>query len=105
MGEEMAEPNKLLTEIANMDWTVGGLYTCIGMGRAKKILAKVQKPREECAYCDKKPDGAMLTMGNSMAHLDCVVRKLNELVDYDWDGVNDPIEFIGFLAKVQKGSK
>lgn len=37
--------------------------------------------KEECCYCHKKPDGAMLSLGFSIAHTDCVIQKLNELLD------------------------
>ena len=38
-------------------------------------------------------------MGNSMAHADCVIRKLNELIDLDYFGEGEPQEIIGRLAK------
>ena len=40
---------------------------------------------EICVYCPKPADGPMLVMGKSMAHSDCVIRKLNELLDPDWE--------------------
>ena len=50
--------------------------------QADLVLSKVLKAgKDQCAYCGKKPDGAMLTMGNSMAHVPCVILKLNELLD------------------------
>jgi len=53
-----------------------------------------------CCYCGKKPDGAMLTMGSQMAHADCVIRKLNELLDPDWEvgDTREPDKIIGILA-------
>jgi len=49
-----------------------------------------------CAYCGKPADGAMLTMGDSMAHADCVIRRLNELLDYNYDGIGEPIKIVGY---------
>ena len=49
-----------------------------------------------CTYCRKPADGPMLEMGCDMAHVDCVVRELNELVDPDYDGQGEPVEFIGW---------
>jgi len=52
-----------------------------------------------CAYCGDEPDGAMLRMGNIMAHATCVIRKLNKLLDPDYEGKGEPDEVVGFLAK------
>ena len=55
----------------------------------------------QCAYCGKPPDGAMLSMGRSMAHAICVPQKLNELLDPDYDSEGKPAEVIGFLSKFE----
>lgn len=53
---------------------------------------------EECCYCKGEPDGAMLVMSSQMAHVYCVIRKLNELLDPDYEGKGEPDKIIGFLA-------
>ena len=52
-----------------------------------------------CAYCRKSPDGPMLVMGRSWAHAECVIRKLNELLDPEWEDSCGrlPEEIVGFL--------
>ncbi len=55
--------------------------------------------KELCCYCEKKADGPMLSMGSKMAHADCAIQKLNELLDYDYDGSGKPIEVIGYRKK------
>ena len=40
----------------------------------------------------------MLTMGYQMAHATCAIRKLNELLDPDYDGKVEPKKIIGLLA-------
>lgn len=50
-----------------------------------------------CSYCDNEADGAMLVMGNAIAHADCVIRKLNELLDPDFGGAGEPSKIVGFL--------
>jgi hypothetical protein len=47
-----------------------------------------------CAYCGAFADGPMLCMGEHMAHVQCTIRKLNELLDPDWDGRGLPFEAI-----------
>lgn len=58
---------------------------------------------EVCGYCGNKADGAMLVMGNIMAHVPCVVQKLNELLDPDWDIGKEPSKIVDFVLKHQKG--
>jgi len=63
-------------------------------------LSKVFKDgKDQCAYCGTKPDGAMLTMGPSMAHVPCVILKLNELLDPNYEGFGPADETVGFLSK------
>jgi len=59
----------------------------------------MSKEKEICAYCGKPADGAMLCMGSTMAHFDCVIRKLNELLDPDYEGEGEPSKIIGSLYK------
>lgn len=47
-----------------------------------------------CFYCKKPADGPMLRMGGQMAHVHCVIRKLNELLDLDYEGVGEPEEVV-----------
>ncbi len=71
---------------------------------ADSILSLTTQHQEElakeCFYCGKKPDGAMLKMGTNIAHADCVIRKLNELLDPDWEigDTREPDKIIGSLA-------
>ena len=65
----------------------------VGRFLAKSLIEPV---KEECAYCHRKADGAMLTAGTYMAHSDCVIRKLNELLDPDYDGKGDPSEVVAY---------
>ncbi len=51
-----------------------------------------------CWLCGLREDGAMFTMANRSAHATCVIRKLNELFDPDYDGEGEPDKVIGFLA-------
>ena len=60
--------------------------------------AKKQE-KDQCAYCEREPDGAMLTMGPSMAHIPCVILKLNELLDPNYEGFGPADETVGFLSK------
>ncbi len=55
-----------------------------------------------CPYCGEKPDGAMLTMGNSMAHSDCVIQKLNELLDPDFYGEGKPSSILVYKGEIEK---
>ena len=68
------------------------------------IIWQVSPSAEGCCYCPKKADGAMLVMGDNMAHADCVIRKLNELLDPDWfmDSDFEPLDVVGFLVKAQE---
>ncbi len=52
------------------------------------------KEVQRCCYCDKPADAAMLSMGKLMAHDTCVIRKLNELLDPDYDGTGEPLEIV-----------
>ncbi len=78
------------------------VYTIGACGElAKEIIALIEEAgTETCSYCGKKQDGAMLTMGYSMAHAECAIRKLNELLDPDWGtgDIREPIKVVGFLA-------
>ena len=47
-----------------------------------------------CHYCGRAADGPMLTMGCHMAHVVCVIRKLNELLDPEFDGAGSPLEIV-----------
>ena len=73
--------------------------------QADLVLSKVLKAGylrvkpSQCAYCGKAPDGAMLTMGNLMAHVPCVILKLNELLDPNYEGFGPADEIVGFLSK------
>lgn len=69
-----------------------------------QILALIKEANSICHYCGEKPDGAMLTMGEWMAHATCVIRKLNELLDPEWDGKGEPDKIVGFLAGYVKPS-
>ncbi len=66
-----------------------------------KVCPKCQGTgnKEACCYCDKKADGAMLVMGDTMAHSDCVIQKLNELLDYDYDGKGKPIKVVDYVSR------
>ena len=57
----------------------------------------VSTPSEICPYCGKNADAAMLVMGNSMAHADCVILKLNELLDPEYDGTGKPRKILVVL--------
>ncbi len=67
-------------------------------GREDGLMMAKEAGKEECCYCGKKPDGAMLMMGNQLAHADCAIRKLNELLDPDYDGTSEPEKVVGYLA-------
>jgi len=69
------------------------------MKKAGLITDSEHKLEEVCAYCPNKPDGAMLVMGNTMAHAPCVVQKLNELLDPDWDIGRQPSKIVDFVLK------
>lgn len=65
----------------------------------KKIEADIRVYKNpNCCYCPQKADGAMLTVGYRVAHADCVIRKLNELLDPDYDGKGEPAQVVGYLA-------
>ena len=38
----------------------------------------------------------MLLMDRAMAHVSCVVRKLNELLDTEWNGKGEPQDIVVF---------
>ena len=48
-----------------------------------------------CFYCKGGATGPMLNMGVEMAHVSCVIRKLNELLDLDYDGSGEPRAMLG----------
>ena len=48
----------------------------------------------KCVYCNKPADGPMLRMGEYWAHADCVIRRLNELLDPDWDMGREPEQIV-----------
>ena len=52
---------------------------------------------EQCSYCKEPADGAMLVMGDSMAHSDCVIQELNKLLDPDYFGEGEPSKVVGIL--------
>lgn len=52
-----------------------------------------------CTFCNKPADGPMLTMGKAMAHSDCVIRRLNELLDPFYDGEGEPEQLVGALDR------
>lgn len=81
-------------ESAGLQWDANFNYML-----ADEILALiVPKDRPEiCCYCGNKADGAMLGMGASIAHADCAIHKLNELLDYDYDGKGKPIKIVGYI--------
>jgi len=58
-----------------------------------------------CTYCTKPADGPMLIMGNNMAHTDCVLQHLNELLDYDYDGKGEPIKIVGYIREQEMFDK
>jgi len=60
--------------------------------------------QKSCLYCGKPPDGPMLVMGAYMAHVPCVIKALNELLDTDWDGAGNPCAIVtmaGWLATMK----
>lgn len=80
------------------------LYEELCKGRECDTL-KEKGMMARCAYCHQPPDGPMLRMGDSMAHVDCLIRQLNILLD---DGIGEPKETVGFLSRfepVQRKSK
>lgn len=56
----------------------------------------------ECYYCEKAADGPMLAMGEDMAHTECVIRKLNELLDPNFFGEpsQKAAELVGFTGRM-----
>ena len=54
-----------------------------------------------CYCCGKPADGAMLGMGQYIAHAFCVIRKLNELLDSSFDGTGEPVR----IVTIRKGEK
>ena len=86
-----------LTEKGKHAWCA----SCLDLVEANLALLKQWYKgagKEQCCYCTKKPDGAMLIMGNSMAHATCVIGKLNELLDPDFKGKGEPDKIVGILA-------
>ena len=103
MDKPTQEQNLLLTEIRETldklttSWYRDDKEAWLDVA-SEDILPKVLKAsKNKCVYCDKKPDGAMLTMGFQMAHATCVIQKLNELLDPNYDG-GEPDKVVGFLA-------
>ena len=47
-----------------------------------------------CAYCHSRAGGPMLVMDPSMAHIHCVISKLNELLGPDYDGKGEPASLV-----------
>ena len=62
-------------------------------------ISQLFEPKRECIYCPKPADGAMLIMGNLMAHPNCVIQKLNELLDPDYDGSEEPVRIVGDISQ------
>ena len=56
---------------------------------------------ELCAYCSREADGPMLVQGNNMAHAECVIRCLNELLDPDWESGKELLKIYVKLAEDQ----
>ena len=50
-----------------------------------------------CAFCGGKDDGAMLRVGNSLAHAGCTIVALNQLIDPEWEQGKEPKKIIGWL--------
>jgi len=70
--------------------------------QVRRAITIIEAERESvCAYCKGEPDGAMLAMGKSMAHARCVIKKLNELLDPDYEGEGEPSEIVGFLSRFE----
>ena len=65
-------------------------------------ISQLFEPKRECIYCPKPADGAMLIMGNLMAHPNCVIQKLNELLDPDYDGSEEPARIVGVIEQVKR---
>lgn len=66
---------------------------------ADQILSKLKElGSRECAYCHKKPNGAMLSAGYMLYHVDCIIKMLNELLDPDWEQGygRDPEKVVGY---------
>ncbi len=51
----------------------------------------------KCCYCKTPETDSMLVMEDSMAHVDCVITKLNEQLDPDYFGEGNPLKIIGYL--------
>lgn len=51
-----------------------------------------------CCYCKAPADGPMLSMGVEMAHVACVIRRLNELLNTDYGGKGELAHIIGSIS-------
>jgi hypothetical protein len=67
-------------------------------------MSKKSKPSKTpvCCLCSKDADGPMFIMMGNMAHADCVIKKLNRLLDPDWQVGTLPREIVGYLKDDQK---
>jgi len=54
-------------------------------------LRETVKP---CYYCGELADGPMLAVGVHLLHANCVINRLNELLDPDWDGHGEPRKIV-----------
>ena len=54
-----------------------------------------------CAICHGPGDGPMFSLGEYYAHVPCVIRRLNELLDPLWEeGCSEsPEELVGWLSR------
>ena len=53
-----------------------------------------------CPICNKEADGAMLILNAVMYHADCIVERLNQLIDPDWEIGKEPRKIIGWLRSL-----
>jgi len=60
----------------------------------EQIALLPSEPDKNCAFCGKPPNGAMLRVGNNLVHATCNIRKLNEMLDPDYEGEGEPKEIL-----------
>ena len=56
------------------------------------------KTIEGCYYCRANLSGPMLAMGKYLVHSDCVIEKLNQLLDPGYLGRGEPARIVGYLG-------
>ena len=95
IGDE--ERELLNSVLSEKDVAITDLKSSLEMARSQ-MEKYFTPPDTKCIYCHKAPDGAMLTMGKNLAHADCVIRKLNELLDPDYEGVGNPQQIIRIIV-------